>query len=454
MASALAPPATAAAAGNSQCVGWLHGGDVPGYEWLAGDRARHAAQVNGGEASRLRVALDRFLKLTPGDSLNLAFVGGSVTAGQGAVGSLSFPSWAEDILKKEIGDQVHLHNGGLTGHFSAYMSLCYALHVPQEADIIFVDYAYNDDWGAQVPISETNELGSFNSMRRPYERLLRKLLSYPRNPAVVLIHSFVWNDPMPGVLPGTYYHSAERDLHEFATYYQLQELSVKAGAFHLMQSGTKGFQVNHARAAAVPGVDPQSVDAPFTAGHAFYFDALHPDGATGHRYMGEIVAQLLLDALAGVHAVPVDDQERAAAAAPLVPPMLEDNWQSGSDDRCYMGGRVSSVVSAYDGWALLDAFGHADRPKPALQSSTPHASLRLTLNTSSSNVKAAAMVPVEVVFVRHGSGGMGRARVSCVSGCICTSAVIDGHLEGAPEVHVMQLRKEQETHTHTHTHQL
>ena len=31
-----------------------------------------------------------------------------------------------------------------------------------------------------------------NSMRRAYERLLRKLLQYPNAPAVVLIHSYCW----------------------------------------------------------------------------------------------------------------------------------------------------------------------------------------------------------------------------------------------------------------------
>lgn len=31
-----------------------------------------------------------------------------------------------------------------------------------------------------------------NSMRRAYERLLRKLLQYPNAPAVVLVHSYCW----------------------------------------------------------------------------------------------------------------------------------------------------------------------------------------------------------------------------------------------------------------------
>ncbi len=32
----------------------------------------------------------------------------------------------------------------------------------------------------------------------------------------------------------------------------------------------------------------------------FYFDIVHPDGNTGHRVMGELAAQLVLDAWAQV----------------------------------------------------------------------------------------------------------------------------------------------------------
>ena len=31
-----------------------------------------------------------------------------------------------------------------------------------------------------------------NDVRRPFERLLRKLLKFPNRPAVVLMHAYVW----------------------------------------------------------------------------------------------------------------------------------------------------------------------------------------------------------------------------------------------------------------------
>ncbi len=52
----------------------------------------------------------------------------------------------------------------------------------QEADIIIVEYAGNDN------ILE-NPQPFENNVRRPFERLLRKLLSYPKQPAIVLLNT-------------------------------------------------------------------------------------------------------------------------------------------------------------------------------------------------------------------------------------------------------------------------
>ena len=52
---------------------------------------------------------------------------------------------------------------------------CSAVHTPHSVN----------DWHNLHPLFE-------NSMRRAYERLLRKLLKYPNGPAVVLVHSYCW----------------------------------------------------------------------------------------------------------------------------------------------------------------------------------------------------------------------------------------------------------------------
>lgn len=77
--------------------------------------------------------------------------------------------------------------------------------------------------------------------RRPYERLLRKVLSLPNNPAVILVHSYAWFKADPH--QGTFYNNAERDYNELAEYYGLPAVSVKSCCFEAMRNDEPGFQV-------------------------------------------------------------------------------------------------------------------------------------------------------------------------------------------------------------------
>lgn len=78
-----------------------------------------------------------------------------------------------------------------------------------------------------------------NEYRRAYERLLRKLLNYPKHPAVVLMHSYNWMAPPIG----RFWNTIERELLEFAYYYDLPSLSLKAATHTQMRHGVEGFQV-------------------------------------------------------------------------------------------------------------------------------------------------------------------------------------------------------------------
>ena len=55
-----------------------------------------------------------------------------------------------------------------------------------------------------------------------------------RRPAVILIHAYKW---FHHENVGNYYSSSESQFHDFAMYYGLPELSVKAAAWNLMRTG-------------------------------------------------------------------------------------------------------------------------------------------------------------------------------------------------------------------------
>ena len=76
-----------------------------------------------------------------------------------------------------LGPSVSVHNGAVPGTGSAYMASCLSLHVPRAADVVFVDYSINDKRREELPVGTAP---MDNPTRRPFERLLRKLLNYPR----------------------------------------------------------------------------------------------------------------------------------------------------------------------------------------------------------------------------------------------------------------------------------
>lgn len=59
------------------------------------------------------------------------------------------------------------------------------MHIPRDSDVVFVEYSVNDPQAPNPPFQ--------NDMRRGMERLLRRLLTYPRRPAVILMHAYMWH---------------------------------------------------------------------------------------------------------------------------------------------------------------------------------------------------------------------------------------------------------------------
>ncbi|GIM15714.1 hypothetical protein Vretimale_18452 [Volvox reticuliferus] len=304
------------------------------FHMLTDARTRRAAQSFFGDHARLRAALKRY---QDGANLTIVTVGGSITAGQGAVDAPPYPKWLQFVLDANLPDKdrVRVHNGAVPGTSSQYMSSCHNVHVPREADVIFVEYAVNDE---EMPMPHMN-----NQIRRPYERLLRKLLGYPKRPAVVLMHAYRWFQ-IPAEFSGQFWPSSERQQSEFGVFYGLPQLSVKACCYHYMTAGKKGFQVERPRANHHGVIQYENFIDAKLKDYAFYYDIVHPDGNTGHRIMGEIAAQLVLDAWADVAAgYQLSSEDQEAMDAPLPVPMLPDNFEPQAD-KCFIGPTFQRTV--------------------------------------------------------------------------------------------------------------
>jgi hypothetical protein len=107
--------------------------------------ARTRGIVYYGSNERLRYKLSQ---LRQGQNLTIAAIGGSITAGVWAEGyPLIWVSRMVDHLRqarKPGYGQIKLANGAVPGTISQYMSTCVRVHVPDDADVVLVEYAVNE----------------------------------------------------------------------------------------------------------------------------------------------------------------------------------------------------------------------------------------------------------------------------------------------------------------------
>ncbi|EFJ49701.1 hypothetical protein VOLCADRAFT_89684 [Volvox carteri f. nagariensis] len=240
------------------------------------------------------------------------------------------------------------------GTQSAYMSSCLHHHLPPEVDLVLVEYAANDSPAPRWTFADPN--------RRAMERLIRKLLGLASRPAVLLINMYAI-----GAAHGNYLHTAERDFMEFATYYSLPSVSLKAA---VMPS------------AAVGGAEAVSYGAIFNGGHN------HP-GRGGHVLATELLITMCLDLL-----------RRDAYALAQQP---------------------------VDGWNWTDE----GRGKWGYVATEPGKTIRFKVNTQlggnrTKNRLSGRPIVVQVAYLESYQG-MGTARVSCEAGCTCTAVTIDSY---------------------------
>ncbi|KAG2492246.1 hypothetical protein HYH03_009488 [Edaphochlamys debaryana] len=191
----------------------------------------------------------------------------------------------------------HWVNGGLPGTTSAYMSSCMHQHLPLDVDLVLIEYSVND---SPTPSGEFEE-------RRPFERLVRKALELPSRPAVVLVHFFAWDH---GEAP--YWATAERDLDEFASYYGIPSVSLRAAMFPARQAAALAVRALEEGAKAAvkarrSGVKAEDAAEAFLAAAppsaaavspgAFYLHSpMHPERG-GHVVMAEVLATLFLEVM-------------------------------------------------------------------------------------------------------------------------------------------------------------
>eukprot|EP00878_Enallax_costatus_P030767 GHUV01033555.1.p1 GENE.GHUV01033555.1~~GHUV01033555.1.p1 ORF type:complete len:393 (+),score=89.07 GHUV01033555.1:1071-2249(+) len=315
-----------------------------------------------------------------------------------------------------------------------------------------------------------------NSAVQAFERLLRNLLQFKNAPAVVLME-FLATDVKQNNIP--FYATAEDQYGVLAQYYGIPWLSFRNLIWHGFWSDKRGFSRNDV---------------------FFIEDERHPT-PVGHKYMADMAVNLIQQTYVDSLLAPLGADVLREHASKVPGPLFPGNYES-SNLVCIIGDDFPSVVVQKADWDWVNE-GTAAKPKWGFVSQKVGAKLVLKIDThasssdgnvthkssssrgirgssskdvgaagsgqlagnssnlpgSSSNLAgnssslagltAGAAVRDMIVWIGYLKSWrlMGSATISCIEGCECTSAFVDGmHEEGNTQQYMARLLATQHEH--------
>mmetsp|Transcript_10267 Transcript_10267/g.30910 ORF Transcript_10267/g.30910 Transcript_10267/m.30910 type:complete len:546 (+) Transcript_10267:215-1852(+) len=388
--------------GNNSCQGGIsqYGGNSGAP--LRG-ATKHLTEVmlrrgiaSRGDELRARVLVQKLLN---GEGIHFGIVGGSISEGRGAEPlSNGFGPVISDWINKTFPSSKHtFHNGAIAGSQSSYMSLCVNNHVSPDADLVLVEYDIND---AVARVSyENKDQPAFALLKedwsfRAYERLIRKLLNLPKRPVVIQLAAFAFSWER-------FWFTREDNHGVVASLYGMPRLSFRSAVFDGVARGTLN-----------------TTD--------FMHDGVHP-GNMGHQLIADLVTGYISTVEAGLHNRPLTEEEVALAKEPILPPLILDNYEHPVQN-CLEKEAFRDLVmnGTKDGFEYLEE-GHG---KWGFIGTQPGDWVRFTLDTTvklhvgqEGGLRAVMLMLSFLASYQH----MGKAVVTCVSGCACHPGPFDGY---------------------------
>ncbi|KAI5474708.1 hypothetical protein MNV49_002553 [Pseudohyphozyma bogoriensis] len=157
-----------------------------------------------GTGRRLRKLMRKAMR---GEKIKTSVIGGSVSEGVDVEENMRWHEIASGWFKNAFPDiEVEHVVGAVPGRGSDYFNACHAEHIDTDVDLIIIELGINDWQRADM---------YFHDM----EALLRAVLSYPNQPAVMLAESFTI--ALPSLSTGTDSHLG------LANYYDVPALSLR-----------------------------------------------------------------------------------------------------------------------------------------------------------------------------------------------------------------------------------
>ena len=171
-----------------------------------------------GSGNRIR---EKLTKASNGENIKIGVLGGSISTGH-ALGDKDNESYHSIIFnwftKKFPNGRHELINGAAPATGSSYFTYCHNKHIPNDLDIIFIEFSIND--GSIYP---TERGDGDPSITKNMELLVRNLLQMPTKPAIIFLSFFSFKVD--------YYFNGQEAHIAIANYYDIPYISFKNAYF-------------------------------------------------------------------------------------------------------------------------------------------------------------------------------------------------------------------------------
>lgn len=315
------------------------------------------ATIQGGNV-RLATALKR-------PNITFGVLGGSITTGHGAstYDSSWWPSF-ERLLRAHAGfaaKSLRFVNGAVAGTNSDFAALCVDTLLPHDVDVVFIEFDIN-----------TGGLGGIGTAKS-YEALARKVLRYPRSPALVFVH-------VPADHQQRFHDTTADQANVLLPFYQASAISLRDAYWH-------------------HGID-----------EIWSFDHVHP-GDLGAAVMAVLAEHLMASYL--LHHHMVRELEPLRPDTILAPAGEETTVCS-----------HSHALAAYatPDWVLTE-----EHDKWGLVTHARNVALHITYASFDADVT------FQFAYLESYDAAMGTATAECSAGCKCDPQRINSH---TPDQHV------------------
>lgn len=290
-----------------------------------------------------------------------------------------YPRVIEDWFKCNY-PSVALENAAVAGTTSSFANLCFPKKVGNDANLVIVEFAANNYLGrdsTSISCALKEGVAVSAELHREFEQLIRKILSLPNEPAVLLMHSWSPNY----VDMHNFWDTPEEVLQLIGRYYSVPSISLRDALYFLVKSNETLYQ-------PVDWIDDL---------------VLHPN-YLGHAYFTDLI-MCVFD-----WAISHSADYTPSPPFELPEPMFPNNYEHHST--CYFGDELKSIAIQSDGWLWLESW------KPGF-STEETKELLLEINES-----LGQNYTIGVGYLKSYEK-VGKAILSCRGGCQCSPVEVD-----------------------------